>query len=157
MENQEALNGIMAEQQQNPAARTAQRKLADELTTRVHSQEDLQRAKEQTEIIYGTASNLETFKKLAPEEIEDAFDTELIFNVSRAIFEGDLNPINLLGEHTAIFPSKGEARKSIQGNGVSINKEKLNLEKKVSVSDLLFGKYLLVQKGKKNYYLVIAN
>jgi tyrosyl-tRNA synthetase len=156
-DNKETIDGLMAEQQQNPAARAAQRKLAEELTVLVHSNEDLQRAKEQTEIIYGTASNLETFKKLAPEEIEDAFDAELTFTISRELFNGELNPVNLLGEHTAIFPSKGEARKSIQGNGVSINKEKLNLEKKVSTGDLLFGKYLLVQKGKKNYYLVIAN
>ena len=62
----------------------------------------------------------------------------------------------LLGEKAAVFPSKGEARKMIQGNGVSINKEKINIERKITTADLLHGRYLLVQKGKKNYYLIVA-
>jgi len=64
--------------------------------------------------------------------------------------------VSLLGEKTTIFPSKGEARKTIQGNGVSVNKEKISLEKKIITADLLYGKFLLVQKGKKNYFLLIA-
>ena len=114
-------------------------------------------SKEKTEIIYGTASSIESFKKLSPAEIEDAFDMDVIHKVSNDMFNGELNPVNLLGEHSTIFPSKGEARKIIQGNGVSINKEKMNLERKISSADLLYGKYLLVQKGKKNYYLIIAD
>jgi tyrosyl-tRNA synthetase len=67
-----------------------------------------------------------------------------------------MEPVSLLAEKTAIFSSKGEARKSIQNNGVSLNKEKLLLERKITKTDLLHGKYLLVQKGKKNYYLIVV-
>ena len=72
------------------------------------------------------------------------------------MFEEGIDVVSLLGEKAAVFPSKGEARKTIQGNGASINKEKISLEKKITAADLLYNKYLLVQKGKKNYFLVKA-
>ena len=97
------------------------------------------------------------FKKLSGEEIEDAFDASLTFQLSKEVFNEAVDPVSLLGEKTPIYSSKGEARKAIQGNGVSINKEKINLERKISSSDLLYGKYLLAQKGKKNYYLISVN
>ncbi len=156
MEDRNSIEQIIAEGSARPELRIPQRKLAEELTTRVHSADKLNSAKEKTEIIYGTASSIEGFKKLSPTEIEDAFDLDAIHKVSKDAFTGEVNPVNLLGEQSTIFPSKGEARKSIQGNGVSINKEKMNLERKISSADLLYGKYLLVQKGKKNYYLIIA-
>ncbi|MBL0309199.1 MAG: tyrosine--tRNA ligase [Bacteroidetes bacterium] len=134
--------------------RLLQKDLADEITERVHSIEDLTRAKQTTEILFG--SSFDEFKKLDGKDIEDAFDENLIFRVEQDLFSAEVEPVSLLAEKTDIFPSKGEARKSIQGNGVSINKEKLLLEKRITKADLLHGRYLLVQKGKKNYYLIIA-
>ncbi len=145
------------EKQHNEALhlRQLQKALAEEITVRVHSTEALKRAQETTDILFG--SSFEDFKRLSEAEIEDAFDDDITFKVSKEAFSSEVDPVSLVGEQAAIFPSKGEARKSIQGNGVSINKQKLSLDKKISAADLLFGKYLLVQKGKKNYYLIIAN
>ena len=76
--------------------------------------------------------------------------------MSKDLFATEIDAVSLVGEKAPIFPSKGEAKKTIQGNGVSVNKEKIAVEKKITITDLLHGKFLLVQKGKKNYYLIIA-
>ena len=131
-----------------------QKALAEEVTARVHSPEMLTSAQETTDILFG--SSFEEFKKLSETEIEDAFDDDITFKVSKDFFATEADAVALLGEATTIFPSKGEARKSIQGNGVSINKEKWSMDKKITAAHLLYGKYLLVQKGKKNYYLIVA-
>ena len=151
----EEVEVLEAEHKAEPHLRKLQKALADEITIRVHSAEALQRAKETTDILFG--SSFEDFKKLSGEEIEDAFDPDTTFSVDANIFAEGIDAASLLGEKTAIFPSKGEARKTIQGNGVSLNKEKISLEKKIGSADLLYDKYLLVQKGKKNYFLVKAN
>jgi tyrosyl-tRNA synthetase len=137
-----------------PHLRMLQKTLAEEITARVHSPEQLRRAQETTEILFG--SSFEAFKGLSNEEIEDAFDKDITYKVDKQSFAETIDPVSLVGEKAAIFSSKGEARKSIQGNGISINKEKINLENKLTSNDLLHGKYLLVQKGKKHYYLIIA-
>jgi len=134
---------------------TLQKALAEDITTRVHGFDQLKRAQETTSILFG--SSFEEFKKLASEEIEDAFDESLTFRLGHEVFESAVDLVSLLGEKTSIYPSKGEARKAIQGNGVSINKEKINLEKRITKNDLLYGKYLLAQKGKKNYYLIVVH
>ncbi len=144
------------EQQHRGAAhlRILQKSLAEEITQRVHSEEALRRAKETTEILFG--ASFDDFKRLSAEEIEDAFGEDITFRLQKSIFDSEIDTISLLGEKTSIFPSKGEARRSVQGNGVSINKEKVNIDSKFSAQDLLHGKYLLVQKGKKNYYLIVV-
>jgi tyrosyl-tRNA synthetase len=131
---------------------TLQKSLAEDITTRVHGLEQLKRAQDTTSILFG--SSFEDFKKLSAEEIEDAFDESITFQISKSLFDEAVDPIGLLGEKTQVYTSKGEARKAIQGNGVSINKEKINLERKLTASDLLYGKYLLAQKGRRNYYLI---
>jgi tyrosyl-tRNA synthetase len=131
---------------------TLQKALAEDITTRVHGLEQLKRAQDTTSILFG--SSFEDFKKLSAEEIEDAFDESITFQISKSLFDEAVDPIGLLGEKTQVYTSKGEARKAIQGNGVSINKEKINLERKLTASDLLYGKYLLAQKGRRNYYLI---
>ena len=77
-------------------------------------------------------------------------------SVSREALNVGINIVDFLAVNTEIFPSKGEARKMVQGNGVSINKDKVDLNKTINADDLLRDKYILVQKGKKNYFLVIA-
>jgi len=133
---------------------TLQRALAEDITARVHGSDHLKRAQETTGILFGTS--FEEFMKLTGDEIEDAFDESLTFKLEGKIFEDAVDVVGLLGEKTSIYSSKGEARKAIQNNGVSINKEKINLKKRITKDDLLYGKYLLAQKGKKNYYLIVV-
>lgn len=154
LKGKEEIEALEQEHIQGPHLRLLQKALAEEVTARVHSHEALTRAQETTDILFG--SSFEDFKRLSNEEIEDAFDTDITFKVERALFDAEVDPVGLAGEKAAVFASKGEARKSIQGNGVSINKEKITLDRKITSADLLHGKYLLVQKGKKNYYLIVA-
>jgi tyrosyl-tRNA synthetase len=150
----EEVESLMTEHEKAPHLRLLQKALADEVTSRVHSLADLAKAKETTEILFG--SSFEDFKKLTPEEIEDAFDSSLTYSIARELLDQGLDIVSLLGERTSVYPSKGEARKAIQGNGVSLNKTKVAIDKKIATTDLLYGKYLLAQKGKRNYYLIKA-
>jgi tyrosyl-tRNA synthetase len=154
LKSKEEIEALEAEHAEAPQLRKLQRALADDITTRVHGEQALQKAKETTEILFG--ASFDDFKKLTGEEIEDAFDESITFKVSISDLSTGIDGVGLLGEKTTIYTSKGEARKAIQGNGVSINKVKLSLDKKINSDDLLYGKYLLAQKGKKNYYLIIA-
>ncbi len=154
LKGKEEIEALEKEHLEAPHLRVLQKALADEVTARVHSPETLERAKETTDILFG--SSFEAFRGLSANEIEDAFDSDITFKVSKDLFVAEIDAVSLVGEKAAIFPSKGEAKKTIQGNGVSVNKEKITLEKKFNTSDLLHGKFLLVQKGKKNYYLIIA-
>ncbi len=154
LSNQEEIETLEKQHAEAPHLRILQKALAEEVTARVHSPQALERAKETTEILFG--SSFEDFKRLSEEEIEDALGEDLTYKVNKDFFSGEADAVSLIGEQAAIFPSKGEARKNIQGNGVSINKQKWTLDKKITSADLLYGKYLLVQKGKKNYYLIVA-
>jgi tyrosyl-tRNA synthetase len=154
LKGKEEIEALEKQHSQAMHLRLLQKTLAEEVTARVHSPEALKRAQETTDILFG--ASFEDFKRLSPEEIEDAFDADITFKVNRALFETEVDPVGLIGEKAAVFASKGEARKGIQGNGVSINKQKLSLERKITAADLLHGRYLLVQKGKKNYYLIVA-
>lgn len=154
LKSKEEIEALEAEHKIAPQLRLLQRTLAEDITARVHSAGQLKRAQETTDILFG--SSFDAFKTLTDAEIEDAFDESITFKLDKAIFSDQLDPVSLLGERTAIYSSKGEARKAIQGNGVSLNKEKITPDRKISVADLLHGKYLLAQKGKKNYYLIIA-
>lgn len=149
------IEALVAEHSAEPHLRKLQKALAEDITTRVHSKNDLERAIETTAILFG--SSFDDFKKLSVEEVESAFDETDIFTVDNSLFSDGAEPITLLVEVSSIFPSKGEAKKNIQANAVSVNKTKITLESKFTSADLLFGKFLLVQKGKKNYYLFKTN
>lgn len=154
LKNREEIEALEAEHNTAPHLRLLQKALAEEVTARVHSPELLQRAKETTDILFG--SSFDDFKTLSGEEIEDAFDADLTLRLSKADFAEGADAVNVMGGFAAMFPSKGEARKNIQGNGVSVNKQKIAVDTKLTTDMLVHGKYLLLQKGKKNYYLVIA-
>jgi tyrosyl-tRNA synthetase len=149
------IEALVAEHSAEPHLRKLQKALAEDITTRVHSKNDLERAIETTAILFG--SSFDDFKKLSVEEVESAFDETDIFTIDNSLFSDGADPITLLAEVSSIFPSKGEAKKNIQANAVSVNKTKITLESKFTSADLLFGKFLLVQKGKKNYYLIKTN
>lgn len=149
------IEALVAEHSAEAHLRKLQKALAEDITTRVHSKNDLERAIETTAILFG--SSFDDFKKLSAEEVEAAFDETDIFTVDNSFFTDGADPITLLAEVSSIFPSKGEAKKNIQANAVSVNKTKITLESKFTSADLLFGKFLLIQKGKKNYYLIKTN
>lgn len=153
LKGKEEIEDIEKEHLQAPHLRLLQKALAEEVTARVHSAQDLQRALQTTDILFG--ASFEDFKQLSGSEIEDAFDEDATFKVQKlSLTEMDI--VSLLAEKSAIYPSKGEARKALQSNAVSINKQKISMDYKPALADLLHEKYLLIQKGKKNYYLIVA-
>ena len=151
----EEIDNLIEEHRQNPGLRTLQKRLGQEVTVLVHGQQDYEMAVEATNILFGKATK-ENLLKLDEATLLAVFDGVQKFEVSRDQVVG-AKAVDLLAETTKAFPSKGEMRKLTQGGGVSINKEKLEaFDRELTEDDLLDGKYLLAQKGKKNYYLIIV-
>ncbi len=152
----EEIDALIAEHKQAPHLRALQKRLAKEVTVMVHSEEDYNAAVEASDILFGNATS-EALKKLDEDTLLSVFEGVPQFEVAKAEIEAGIKAVDLFTEKAAIFPSKGEMRKMVQGGGVSLNKEKLSaFDQTVTAADLLDGKYLLVQRGKKNYYLIIA-
>ncbi|MBR1480643.1 MAG: tyrosine--tRNA ligase, partial [Paludibacteraceae bacterium] len=150
------IEALIAEHEQAPHLRTLQKRLAKEVTIMVHSEEDYNAAVEASNILFGNAT-AEALHRLDEETFLQVFDGVEQHTVSRADLEAGIAPLDLLAEKTNIFPSKGEARKMIQANGFSMNKEKLtDPQSPITTAALLNDKYILFQKGKKNYYIVVA-
>ena len=154
--SKEEIDSLIAEHETAPHLRVLQKRLAKEVTIMVHSEEDYNAAVEASGILFGNATS-EALKKLDEDTLLSVFEGVPQFEVAKADIEAGIKAVDLFAEKTAIFPSKGEMRKLVQGGGVSLNKEKLAaFDQTITSEDLLDGKYLLVQRGKKNYYLVIA-
>ena len=151
LKSQEEINSIITEHEQAPHLRVLQKALADEVTTRVHSAEDLEMAIKASNILFGK-STADDLKSLDEDTFLSVFDGVPQFEVSANDF--DCGIVDFLAEKTQVFGSKGEARRMLKSNAVSINKEKVNEEKQISSADLISNKYILVQKGKKNYFLI---
>jgi tyrosyl-tRNA synthetase len=150
------IDELIAAHQQAPHLRNLQKRLAYEVTVMVHSEEDYQAAVEASGILFGNATS-EALKKLDEETMLAVFEGVPQFKISLSLLKAGVKAIELLTDHAAVFPSKGEMRKMVQSGGVNINKEKLdNQDDVLNESHLLNGKYLLAQKGKKNYFLLIA-
>ena len=155
--DKEEIDTLIAEHQQAPHLRLLQKRLAQEVTIMVHSEEDYNAAVEASNILFGNAT-AEALHHLDEETLLQVFEGVPQFEISKAELEAGIPPLELLAEKTQIFPSKGEARKMMQANGFSMNKEKLtDTFTPITSASLLNGKYLLFQKGKKNYYLVVAD
>jgi tyrosyl-tRNA synthetase len=149
------VEALIADHQQAPHQRLLQRTLAREVTTRVHSADALQMAEEASEILFGKATT-DALRRLDENTLLAVFDGVPQHKIDRKLLEESIDIIEFLTTHTSIFPSKGEARRMLKDNGISINKEKVGESTYISPSDLLNDKYILVQKGKKNYFLVVA-
>ena len=151
------IDALIQEHRQDPGRRVLQKKLAEELTVMVHSREDYEQALEASGILFGKSTK-ESLVKLDEQTLLDVFSGVPQFEISRDLLQGEgTKAVDLFAEHTQCFPSKGEMRKLTQGGGVSLNKEKLaSFDQMVTEADLLDGKYLLVQQGKKKYFLLIA-
>ena len=154
--NKDEINVLETEHDKTPHLRILQKSLAKDITIRVHSNDDYSIAVEASEILFGS-STTEALRKLDEETLLSVFDGVPQMKIAKSDLENNINAVDLLAEKTNVFPSKGEARKMIQGGGVSINKTKIvDVNHLMNTEALLNGKYLLVQKGKKNYFLLIA-
>jgi tyrosyl-tRNA synthetase len=154
--NKEEVDGLVAEHAQAPHLRTLQKRLAKEVTIMVHSEEDYTTSVETAGILFNSAVS-DALRKLDEETLLAAFEGVPQYEVSGSVLANGVKAVDLLVDHVAVFPSKGEMRKLVQGGGVSLNKEKLTApDRLITDADLLNGKYVLVQKGKKNHFLLIV-
>ncbi len=152
----EEIDSLIEEHRQDPGRRVLQRRLAEEITTMVHSAEDLRAAQEASQILFSN-NTAEALHRLDEATLLDVFDGVPRFEVERADIEAGIRLADLLTDKAAVFPSKGEMRKLVQGGGVSINKEKITDPQAVATTDMLLAdRYIIVQKGKKNYFLLIV-
>ena len=152
----EEIDALVEEQKAAPHLRPLQKRLAQEVTIMVHSKEDYEAAVEASNILFGNSTS-DALKKLDEDTLLAVFEGVPQFEISKENLSKGIKAVELFVGPAAIFSSKGEMRKLVQNGGVSLNKEKLETpDLEIKASYLLGGKYLLVQKGKKNYFLLIA-
>lgn len=151
--SEKEINELVERHAEAPHLRELQKVLAKDITIRVHSEEDYTAAVEASQILFGKGTT-ESLKKLNERTLLSVFEGVPQSEVKRADIDGKIGVINFLAETTNIFASKGEARRMLKDNAVSINKEKVKDSYEISSTDLLNEKYILVQKGKKKYFLV---
>ena len=152
----EEIESIISEHAKAPDERLLQKRLAEEVTVMVHSREEYNAAVEASQILFGKGTT-ESLKKMNENTFLSVFEGVPMFDVSRNIINNGVSVADLCAEHSNIFASKGELRRLTQGGGLSINKEKIiNPDMTLGKELLLNDKYLLVQKGKKNYFMIRA-
>lgn len=151
--NEQEIEALLKVQEEAPHLRALQKALAKDLTIRVHSEEDFNQAVEASQILFGKGTT-ESLKKLDERTLLSVFDGVPQSEVSREVVNNKIGIIDFLADTTNIFASKGEARRMLKDNAVSVNKEKVKYVYEISEADLLNEKYILIQKGKKNYFLV---
>jgi len=155
LKSQEEIEAVIAEHDLAPHQRIVQKALAEDITIRTHSKEAFETAIKTTDFLFGNGS-LEFLNQLNDQNVLEVFEGIPQFVISKEELASGINAIDLLAVSTAVFPSKGEARKMIQGGGVSINKQKIADSAQLTVDDLINNKYIIAQRGKKNYFLLIA-
>lgn len=152
--SKDKIAALTSEHEKTPHLRILQKTIADEVTTRVHSEKDLRMAIKASSILFGK-STAKDLKSLDEDTFLSVFEGVPKFKMTKAGLSAMI--LDVLSEKTQIFTSKGEARRMIKSNSVSINKEKITENFQLSENNLLNNKYLLVQKGKKNYFLIIIS
>ena len=137
-----------------PHERILQKRLAEEMTVMVHSRDDYEAAVEASQILFGKGTT-ESLKRMNESTFLSVFEGVPVFDISMEVIGKGVSAADLCAEHSAVFASKGELRRLVQGGGMSINKVRIDNPDMVIGADMLLNnKYLLVQKGKKNYYLL---
>jgi tyrosyl-tRNA synthetase len=149
----EEIEALIEQHKQAPHLRILQKTLAEDITVRVHSTVDYEKALEASEILFGKATK-DTLMNIDSKTLLEVFDGVPSFNVSKDEVTGGI--IDFLASTTQVFASKGEARRMLTANAVSVNKEKVKEDFRIGAENLINGKYIVVQKGKKDYFLVIA-
>ncbi len=154
--SKEEINDLVRQNQGNEHLRILQKKLAEEITCLVHSHKDYEFAVKASSILFSN-DTAQTLKELNEDQLLQVMEGIPSIEINKEILYKNMDLISLLSD-TKIFSSKGEARKMLAGGGVFVNKEKIiDVDTKLSEDILLNKKYLLIQKGKKNYYLIKAN
>lgn len=157
LKTQQEIEAIIAEHDAAPHLRIVQKALAKDITIRTHSEEAYETAIKTSEFLFGNGS-LDFLNNLDHEAVLEVFEGIPQFSVPRNELTTGMNILDLLAVHTQVFPSKGEARKMLQGGGVSINRQKAtDTEQVISETHLVNNRYIIAQRGKKNYYLIIIN
>lgn len=152
----EEIESLVLAHSESPHLRLLQKRLAEEMTVLAHSREDYDSAVEASEILFGKGTT-ESLRKMKENTFLSVFEGVPAFDVSLAVISAGINIVELCAGETQVFVSKGEMRRLLQGGGVSINKEKAdNAEMIIDSSFLLNNRYILVQKGKKNYFIIRA-
>jgi len=152
----EEIAELIASHTEAPHLRLLQKRLAEEVTVMVHTRDDYEMAVEASQILFGQGT-AELLRKLDQATFLAVFEGVPQFKISGIDLQTGIKVVDLLAEKTLVFPSKGELRRTIQGNGLSINKEKVtDPELVINPEFLIDGKYILIQKGKKNYFLLVV-
>jgi tyrosyl-tRNA synthetase len=156
LKSQSEIEALEMEHDLAPHLRILQKALAEEITIRTHSFDALQTALKTSDFLFGNGS-LEFLNSLSKDDVLEVFEGLPQFIIAKDEFSAGMNATDLLAEKTTVFPSKGEARKMISGGGVSINKEKIADPALIlNTENLINGIFLVAQKGKKNYFLIMA-
>ncbi|HLT87979.1 MAG TPA: tyrosine--tRNA ligase [Sphingobacterium sp.] len=156
LKTKEEIDAIITEHDAAPHTRAVQKALARDITIRTHSERDYETALKTSEFLFGNGS-LEFLTELTHDSVLEVFDGLPQFEIDRGQLTLGINILDFLAVNTSIFPSKGEARKMLQGGGVAINKEKINnMELTIDTTHLINDKYIVAQRGKKNYFLVFV-
>ena len=153
--SKEEIEAIEAEHAQAPHLRLLQKALAKDITVRVHSQKDYEQAVAASEILFGKGTT-EQLQQLDKDTIASIFEGVPQFAIAKSKVEAGIDVVDLLAVETNVFASKGEIKRALKENSISINKTKIPEGYSVTANDILAGSYIVVQKGKKNYYLIIA-
>lgn len=151
--DKETIVKLIEEHRQEPHNRILQKALAKDITVRVHSENDYNAAVEASQILFGKGTT-ETLKNLSEKMLLDVFEGVPMAEITRAEIQEGINIADLMAERTGFMKSKGEARRSLKEKAISVNKEKVAEDYTVDQKDLLNNKYILAQRGKKNYYLI---
>ncbi|TVQ15727.1 MAG: tyrosine--tRNA ligase [Bacteroidetes bacterium] len=151
--SKEEVDGLVEEHKLQPHLRSLQKALAKDITIRVHSEKDYETALEATEILFGKGTT-ETLRNLPEQVLLDVFDGVPMFTIARAELEAGMNIVDFLGGDLQVLKSKGETRRALKEGGISINKDKVGEDFVVDTSSLLNNKYILAQRGKKNFFLI---
>ena len=156
MKGKEEIETLEQQQVEAPHLRILQKTLAEEITVRVHSREDYEQALKSSEILFGKATK-EHLEQLTDAQLLDIFDGVPTFNIANDKLSSGVSILDILAQETTILPSKGEAKKLVSANGIAINLEKFaDINGVLTSENLINGKYLVVKKGKKDFYLIVA-
>lgn len=151
--DQNTIKALVAEHQEAPHARALQKRLAQEVTTTVHSEDAYEKAVKASEILFGRSTS-EDLKALDSETFLDVFEGVTQAEIASEKIENGLDIIAALAEDTGFLKSNGEARRALKENSISVNKEKVSEGYSISQSDLINGQFVLLQRGKKNYFII---
>lgn len=156
MKGKEEIEALEQQQDEAPHLRVLQKTLAEEITIRVHSKEDYEQALKSSEILFGKATK-ENLEQLTDMQLLDIFDGVPTFTISKDKLSAGISILDVLAQETSILPSKGEAKKLVSANGIAVNLEKFaDVNGMLNADNLINGKYIIVKKGKKDFYLIIA-